>query len=90
MLSHLQNFHWFVLGGHKFHHTGEAAGIIEPLDPKLSDHLKSLILSEYNRPRDLQRRSTEFVRENFSNDVTMNRYRRRYFPSRMQVYVILD
>ena len=90
MLSHLQNFHWFVLGGHKFHHTGEAAGIIEPLDPKLSDHLKSLILSGYNRPRDLQRRATEFVRENFPNDATMNPYRRRYFPSRMQVYVILD
>ena len=79
-----------MLGGHKFHHTVEAACIIEPLDPKLSDNLKSLILSGYNRPRDLQRRATEFVRENFPNDATMNRYRRRYFPSRMQIYVILD
>ena len=50
------------LGGHKFHHTGEAADIIKSLDPKLSNHLKSLILSGYNRPRDLQRRATEFVR----------------------------
>ena len=33
----------FVLGGHMYHHSGEAAGIIEPLDPKISNHLKTLI-----------------------------------------------
>ena len=41
----------------------------QPLDPKLSDHLKSLILSGFNRLRDLQRRATEFVKENFPNRV---------------------
>ena len=74
----------------KFHCKVEIAGKIEPLDPKLPDHLKSLILSGYNRPRDLQRRATELVRENFPNDATINPCSRRYFPSAMQVYAILD
>ena len=74
----------FVLGGHMYHHSGEAAGIIEPLDPKISNHLKTLIRAGYKRPKVLQLRASEFVRENFQEE-GLNPYRRRFFPSRKMV-----
>ena len=51
-------FRWSQVSSHI-----EAAGIIEPLDPRLPDHLKSPIVLGYNKLLDLQRRATEFVRE---------------------------
>ena len=29
--------------GHKYHHTGRAPGLIEPLDTRVSEHLKHVI-----------------------------------------------
>ena len=36
----------------------------------------------YKKPKDLQRRSTEFVRTNFTNVENLNPFRRRFFPSK--------
>ena len=46
-----------IPGGHMYHHSGEAVGTIEPLDPKLSQHMKTLIRAGYKRPKVFQLRA---------------------------------
>ncbi|XP_066917540.1 uncharacterized protein [Clytia hemisphaerica] len=75
----------FPKGGHEFHNSGEAAGIIEPLDPLVSEHLKSLIRSGNRKPRDLQDRAKEYALKEFSNEEEFNPFRRRFFPSEKMV-----
>lgn len=71
---------------HKFHHTGEAAYLIEPLDERVSEFLKKSIRSGYKRPKDLQRRPKEFVDEQlFPGDPPQQRYRRKFYPNRRKI-----
>ena len=47
----------FILDNHKYHNTGEAAGLIEPLDESVAEFLKRLIQQGTKNAKELQRRA---------------------------------
>ena len=50
-----------LLGGHKYHNMGQAAGLTEPLDERTIKYLKKLIRNRRRNSKDLQSREAEFV-----------------------------
>ena len=74
------------LGGHKYHHTGEAGGLQEPLDERVATYLKNLIRNGRRRPKELQSRAAEFVREKlFFGERAPQALRRRFNPNRKKL-----
>ena len=69
-----------------YHHTGEAAGIIEPLDDRVANYLKALIRQANRRPKELQSRAAEYVREQiFAGERPPHSLRRRFNPTRKKI-----
>ena len=74
------------IGGHKYHHIGRAAGLIEPLDERINEHLKKLIRSGCRRVKELQSRAAEYTLEKiFAGEKHPDMFRRRFRPSRTKV-----
>ena len=64
---------------HENHHQGIAAGLIEPLDDRVRDYIKSLVRDGIRRKTEIISRTTEFVSKNvFSGQC---RLRRRFKPN---------
>ena len=53
----------FISNNHKHHSTGEAAGLIEPLDKRVAEFLRHLIRQGTKNAKDLQSRALEYVKE---------------------------
>ena len=53
----------FPLTDHNFHNVGLAGGLIEPLESRLVEHLKTLLRKGNRRVKDLQDRALDFVKE---------------------------
>ena len=47
----------FISDNHRYHDTGEAAGLIEPLDERVGEFLKRLIRQGTKNAKELQRRA---------------------------------
>ena len=63
---------------HRYHHQGQAAGLIEPLDDRVREHIKSLVRTGVRRKAEILSRTLEFVNNNiFDGQV---RLRRRFKP----------
>ena len=62
-LQYLVNFP--IEKGHKFHYTGEAASIIQPIDERVADYIKLQIREGCKTPKDIQSRVAHFVKENY-------------------------
>jgi len=76
----------FDLGIHKFHHSGEASWLIEPLDERVSIYLKKCIRNGCKKPKDLKHRGREYVKEHiFHGEQHPSYLRRRFFPSRKKI-----
>ena len=74
-----------------YHNTGEAAFLIEPLDERISEYLKKIIRSGCRRPKELQSRADEFVREKiFSTENPPNILRRKFRPNRRKIRNIIN
>ena len=72
--------------GHKYHHVGRAAGLIEPLDERIVLHLKKLIRSGSRRVKELQSRAAEYTLEKiFYGEKHPDMFRRRFRPSRFKI-----
>ena len=71
---------------HPYHHTGIAAGVTEPLDPRVSDFIKKLIRSGCRRVKELESRAVDFVTDIlFEGPSKPDRYRGRFFPERKKI-----
>ena len=53
----------FISDNHRYHNTGVAAGLIEPLDERVAEFLKRLIWQGTKNANELQRRALEYVKE---------------------------
>ena len=68
------------------HHMGQAAGLIEPLDERVTLYLKEIIRNGCRRVKELQSRASEFVREKiFHGERPPESLRRRFNPNRKKV-----
>ena len=75
---------------HQYHHTGVAAGIIEPLDERVNTYLKSLVRSGCHRIKELQNRAKEFVVNTiFSGEKNSAMFRNRFCSSRTRLKNII-
>ena len=63
-----------------YHHLGEAAGIVERLDPRVQDYIKSLAKSGATSHNEILRRTSDFVAENTELDSNNDFLRRRFKP----------
>ena len=71
---------------HLYHHTGIAAGVTEPLDPRVNDFIKKLICSGCRRVKELESRAADFVTDVlFEGASKPDRYRGRFFPERRKI-----
>ena len=59
---HLSYLIQFPKGKHCYHNTGKMAGIAEPLDPRVTDFIKTLIPSGCCRVKELESRAMDFVK----------------------------
>lgn len=76
----------FPTGGHRFHNTGIAAGIIEPLDDRISSFLKKIIRGGCRRVKELESRALDFVKEElFHGESNPSVYRSRFYPERKKI-----
>ena len=55
----------FISDNRKYQNTGEAPGLIEPLDESVAKFLKRLIQQGTKNTKELQRRALEYVKESF-------------------------
>ena len=53
----------FISDNHRYHNTGVAPGLIEPLDKRVAEFLKRLIREGTKNAEELQRRALEYVKE---------------------------
>ena len=68
------------------HHMGQAAGLVEPLDERVTLYLKEIIRNGCRRVKELQSRASEFVREKiFHGERPPESLRRRFNPNRKKV-----
>lgn len=75
----------FPTDPHSNHNMG-AAGLIEPLDPRVSDYLKQLIRGNCRKTRELKLAAAEFVKGTiFSARAKPETSRRRFVPSRKKI-----
>lgn len=85
-LANLEFIVRFPIHGHKYHNTGKAAGIIEPLDPLVSDHLKKLIRGGCRRVKELESRALDYVKSViFQGQSNPDAYRNRFYPERKKI-----
>ena len=71
---------------HLYHHTGIAAGVTEPLGPRVSDFIKKLIRSGCRCVKELESRAADFVTDVlFEGASKPDRYRGRFFPERRKI-----
>ena len=64
-----------------YHHTGIAAGVTEPLDPRVSDFIKKLVRSGCRCVKELESRAADFVTDVlFEGASKPDRFRGRFFP----------
>ena len=76
----------FLSDNHRYHNTGEAAGLIEPLDERVAEFLKRLIRQGTKNAKDLQRRALEYVKESlFSGESHLDATRRKFPPNRQKI-----
>ena len=76
---------------HEYHNLGEAAGLIEPLDDRVTDYLKEEIRKGCRTIKDLENRAKHFVQQNILTlDDNPDFYRRRYTPSRRKIRNIIN
>ena len=76
----------FISGKHRYHNTGEAAGLIEPLDERVAEFLKRLIRQGTKNAKELQRRALEYVKESlFSGESHPDATRRKFRPNRQKI-----
>ena len=76
----------FPKAKHLYHHTGIAAGVTEPLDPRVNDFIKKLIRSWFSRVKELKSRAADFVTDIlFEGASKPDRYRGRFFPERRKI-----
>ena len=71
----------FPKAKHLYHHTGIAAGVTEPLDPRVNDFIKKLIRSGFRRVKELKSRADVL----FEGVSKPDRYRGRFFPERRKI-----
>ena len=71
---------------HLYYHTGIAAGVTEPLDPRVSDFMKKLILNGCRRVKELESRAADFLTDVlFEGYSKPDRCRGRFFPERRKI-----
>ena len=69
-----------------YHHMGQAAGLVEPLDKRVALYLKEIIRNGCRRLKELQSRASEFVREDiFHGERPSESLKRRFNPNRNKV-----
>ena len=69
------------MSDHQFHHQGEAAGLIEPLDERVREYIKKLVRGGVRRKADILSRTKEYVNEEiFQGLSNPDRLRRRFKP----------
>ena len=74
------------MGGHENHNTGLAAGLIEPLDQRISDFLKKLIREGCRRVKEIELRALDFVKDNlFPGSPNPPIFRNRFYPERRKI-----
>ena len=75
-----------LLGGHKYHNMGEAAGLPEPLDERIVKYLKKIIRNECRNSEDLQSRAAEFLQDKiFFAEKHPVSLRRKFNPNRKKM-----
>ena len=70
---------------HQNHHTGQAAGISEPLDNWVVEYLKKQIREGCRRTKDLQRRAKLFVDQTILLEQDPTIFRHRFRPTRKKI-----
>ena len=71
---------------HLYHHTGIAAGVTEPLDPRVSDFIIKLFRSGCRRMKKLESRTADFMKDVLFEDASKSdRHRGRFFPERRKI-----
>ena len=81
----------FISDNHRYHNTGEAAGLIEPLDERVAEFLKRLIRQGTKNAKELQRRALEYVKESlFSGESHPDATRRKFRPNRQKIRNLLS
>ena len=75
---------------HHFHHQGEAAGLIEPLDERVREYFKKLVRGGVRRKADILSRAKEYVNvEMFKGLSNPDRLRRRFKPDPRTIHNII-
>ena len=70
---------------HQNHHTGQAAGISEPLDNRVVEYLKKQIREGCRRTKDLQSRAKLFVDQTILLEENPTIFRHRFRPTRKKI-----
>ena len=74
--------------GHKFHYTGEAARIIQPIDERVADYIRLQIREGCKAPKDIQCRVAYFVKENIFGGLRVKEAQRnKFIPSRKKMFI---
>ena len=72
--------------GHKFHYTGEAASIIQPIDERFANYIRVQIREGCKTPKDIQCRVAYFVKENIFGGLRVKEAQRnKFIPSRKKI-----
>ena len=71
-----------LLGGHKYHNMGQAAGLTEPLDERIVKYFKKIIRNGHKNSKDLPSRAAEFVQDKiFFCEKHPGSLRRKFSPN---------
>ena len=63
------------MSDHQFHHQDEAAGLVEPLDERMSEYIKKLVRGGVWRKADILSRTKEYVtKEIFQEKLNRKNY----------------
>ena len=69
------------MSDHQFHHQGQAAGLIEPLDEEVRDFVKKIVRGGVRRKAEILSRIADFVNNDlFAGEPNPDRLRRRFKP----------
>ena len=77
-----------VQSDHQNHHQGIAAGLIEPLDPRVREHIKSLVRTGTRRKTEIMSRTMDYVNSSNFFDGSC-RLRRRFKPTSKMINNII-
>ena len=78
------------LESHRYHNSGEAALLMEPLDKRVSAYIRKTVKSGWRRPKELQSRIKEFVRNQILFDENPPSLRRRFYLNMRKVKNIVN